>query len=111
MLNLFQRAHKNLPLTPEERAILKFVYNMALTAALTAAAVAIQYIASNGQFSHINWPFVGSIFLASFIHTFMESIRKWFSSQKDGPLGAATQLLSSAIQKAAEQTLPTVSNS
>lgn len=97
-LNLFQRAHRRLPLSPEERALLKFTYLALGTAAITGFSTVVQYIGSNGK--SINWQVVFYVFLSAFSLSLYETGRKWVSANGDGPLGAALQLVTEATKRA-----------
>lgn len=100
-MNIFKQAHKNLPLSPTERAFLKLFYGTVGTAALAGATAAIQYIGSNMH--SVNWSIVLTVFIGAFGATLIETGRKYVTAHGDGPLGAATQLISAAIQKASAQ--------
>ena len=97
-MNIFQQAHKNLPLSPTERAFLRFVYMAVGSAALTGAVAAAQFVAANNH--NINWTTVITVFVSTFGLTLIETGRKYVTAHGDGPLAAATQLVSAVIQKA-----------
>lgn len=107
-LSLFQRAHRRLPLTPEERAILKFIYLSLATAGFTGLTAVVQYLGSSTH--AINWQTVFLVFLGAFGTTLYETARKWVTAHGDGPLGMALQLVGEAakrtnVAKQAEQLL------
>lgn len=96
-LTLFQRAHRRLPLTPEERAILKFIYLSLLTATTTGLTAVVQYLGAPGR--AINWQVVSFVFIGAFSATLFETARKWVTAHGDGPLGAALQVVAEAAKR------------
>lgn len=96
-LNLFQRAARRLPLTPEERAILKFVMLSIMTATIAGITAVVTYLGSGGK--TVNWQIVFYLFIGPFILTLGETYRKWVSANGDGPLGAALQLMTEAAKR------------
>lgn len=93
-MNIFQRASANLPLTPVERASLKFLQSLILTALIAGLLTAAQYLQGNGS---INWhelliAVAGAMGLAIF-----HAIAKYFTSQ------AGTAILGASIETFADE--------
>lgn len=96
-LNLFQRAERRLPLTPEERSALKFVAFALMTAVFTGGVTAAQYLGTSGK--AINWTIVVTVFLTSTGATLYATAHKWVTAHADGPLGVGLQLLTEAARR------------
>lgn len=115
-MNLFQRAHQRLPLSPEERAILKFVDLTLATAVLSGLLSVLDYFGTGER--GVDWKSIGLIFLSGFSLSLYATARKWVSANGDGPMGMALQLLSEAAKRtgiakqveAATQPLPASSS-
>lgn len=99
--NVFQRAFHSLPLSPTERAFLKFVYAAIWSAVVTGGTAIVQYLMLPGH--AVNPHIVLSVFFGAFFVTLGETFRKYVTAHFDGPLGSALVAVSTAL-KAQQQT-------
>ena len=83
-MNIFQRAHAGLNLSPEERAFLKVVQGFAIVA-LVAAAGTLATVVSNGATFH---DAVLAVAVSAGVATLL-AVAKYFSANGQPALGAA----------------------
>jgi hypothetical protein len=88
MFSLLQRAHLYTNLTPGERALLKIVEGL-IVSAIIAGIVAALPAVSTQNLSAINWMAVGSVFAAAAGKTLYDGVSKYFKSFGDPPLPPA----------------------
>ncbi len=93
-MNLFARASANLPLTPGERAFLKVVEGVVLTAALAALTAAYPTI-STGSLASVDWARTGSVAAIAFLVSMLQAANKYFRAFGDPPLAAVADALTS----------------
>jgi len=87
-VNIFQKAAANLPLTPGQRAFLKFLQGTFWTAMLSGAQVALPLVQSQ-PLAAINWGNVGHNALIAFLVTAGLAFQKYFRAQGDTALATA----------------------
>lgn len=92
-MNIFQRAHQGLNLSPEERAFLKLVKGFIITAA-AAALSALAAVITNGATLHDSIVVVG----VTFAVTLLNAAAKYFSANGQAPLGAVIQGVATTIE-------------
>ncbi len=85
MFSLLQRARLYANLTPGERALLKIVEGL-LVSAVLAGLVAAFPLLSTQDVSAIKWPAVLSVFVAAGGKTLYDGLSKYFRSFGDPPL-------------------------
>lgn len=95
-MNLFQRAAAGLALTPAERALLKLLQSLLLTAILTGLLAASQYLAGN---STINWHTLLFVIGGQILLAVATAIAKYITAQGDAPIGMAVEVLTEEVRK------------
>ncbi len=85
MLNLLAKAHLYANLTPGERALLKIIEGLAVSA-IIAGLVAVLPAVSTQNVAAINWMAVASVFAAAVGKTLYDGVSKYFKSFGDPPL-------------------------
>lgn len=88
MFSLLQRAHLYANLTPGERALLKIVEGLAVSA-IIAGLVAALPLLSTQSVASINWTAVLSVFVAAGGKTLYDGVSKYFKAFGDPPLPPA----------------------
>ena len=88
MFSLLQRARLQMNLTPGERALLKIVEGLAVSAVI-AGLVAAFPLLSTQNVSAINWTAVLSAFVVAGGKTLYDGVSKYFKSFGDPPLPPA----------------------
>lgn len=100
-MNLFQRAMANLNLTPGERALLKTLQSLIITAIISALLAAASLLNVPGS---INIHDLVYVVIVALIFSLGHGIAKYFTASGDTPLGAAIE----AVTEAAEKRIPPV---
>ena len=90
MLSLLQRAHFYENLTPGERALLKIIEGL-LVSAVIAGLVAAFPLLSTQNVASINWTAVLSVFVAATGKTLYDGVSKYFKAFGDPPLPAQSE--------------------
>ena len=85
MFSLLQRAHLYANLTPGERALLKVIEGLVVSAAI-AGLVAVLPVVSTQNVASINWMAVFSVFAAAAGKTLYDGVSKYWKSFGDPPL-------------------------
>ena len=91
-MNLFARAQQNLNLSPGERASLKLVKGIVVTA-LLAAVTAIYPLISTGSLTAIDWKQVIAVASIAFTVQLITTLQKYLSAHLDPPLSTAVEAL------------------
>ena len=90
MLSLLARAHLFQNLTPGERALLKIIEGL-LVSAVIAGLVAAFPLLSTQNVASINWTAVLSVFVAAAGKTLYDGVSKYFKAFGDPPLAHQTE--------------------
>jgi hypothetical protein len=88
MFGLLQRARLYANLTPGERALLKIVEGLIVSAAIAGIVAALPAV-STQNLAAINWMAVGSVFVAAAGKTLYDGVAKYFKAFGDPPLPPA----------------------
>jgi hypothetical protein len=95
-MNIFQRAAANLNLTPGERALLKTLQSLLITAIVVGLITAATYLNGSGP---INWRYLTFTVIIAIIFSFAHGIAKLITANGDEPLGAAIEAVTEAVEK------------
>src|SRR5690349_7034749 len=87
MFSLLERAHLQMNLTPGERALLKIVEGLIVSAVIAGLVAAFPLVATQNV-SAINWTAVLSAFVVAGGKTLYDGVSKYFKAFGDGPLPA-----------------------
>jgi hypothetical protein len=90
MLSLLERAHFYENLSPGERALLKIVEGLLISAVIAGVAAALP-IVSTQNVNAINWSAVLAAFVAPALKTLYDGVAKYFKAFGDPPLERAPQ--------------------
>ncbi len=101
-MNLLQKAQAGLNLTPGERAILKTLQSLFITALIAGLIAAAQYLTAPGE---VNWTAVGYAVVIAIIFSFAHGLAKYVTASGDLPLGSALEAVTSAAEQKLPQTL------
>ena len=94
ILDIFRRSRQYLPLTPKERAILKFVQGL-IVSAITAALFAVgQLILSKGS---ISWQELWTVAAVAATVTVFNALIKYLTAKGDPALGKIAQSVETAV--------------
>jgi uncharacterized membrane protein len=95
-MNLFQKAAANLNLTPGERALLKTLQSLLITAIIAGLIAGATYL-NNPE--PINWQHLGYIVIIAIVFSFAHGIAKFITAQGDTPLGVAIESVVEGVEK------------
>lgn len=104
-MNLFQRAMANLNLTPGERAVLKTLQSLIITAIISALLAAASFLSLPGS---INVHDLVYIVVVALLFSLAHGIAKYATAQGDVPLGAAIEAVTDAAEKRIPASQPPV---
>ncbi|GAC1464849.1 MAG: hypothetical protein PVSMB2_31150 [Ktedonobacteraceae bacterium] len=101
-MNIIQKAQINANLTPGERALLKTLQSLLLTAITAGLLAAGGYIMAPGM---IDTQRLIDIVIAAIVLSLAHGVAKYVTAQGDAPLGTAIEEVTQAVEKRLPQVL------
>jgi hypothetical protein len=92
-MEMFTRARLQLPLAPSQRAFLKVLKGLVISAIMTAATAVWPLI----QSQNVNWRTVVITAITTVAFTLFTALDKYWTSQGDAPLAAVAGSVAAAI--------------
>ncbi|HEY7346689.1 MAG TPA: hypothetical protein VH599_00125 [Ktedonobacterales bacterium] len=94
ILDIYRRARQHLPLTPKERAFLKFAQGLVVSAITSALFAAGQLILSKGA---ISWQDLWKVAAVAATVTVFNTLIKFFTARGEPELGDMAQKVEAGI--------------
>jgi len=89
-----------LPLTPTERATLKFLQSLLLTGLLSAMYALSQAMATNGN---VNWQQLALIAFTAFAFSIAHATAKYFTAKGDVQTGVVVETMTGVVQNKVQE--------
>ncbi|SRR6266702_1136368 len=100
IIDIIRRSANNHPLTPMERAFLKFLQGALFGVVIDAANIMIAYYQGGGTSTSVDWLHLLLIPLGT---GFLSALIKWYSAQGDTDVAAALTLVKTTVAPLAQR--------